>query len=268
MKKHLLFLMAASSLCFASTAFSQENSASHDNGLSSPINANAEKDLQAEAQAGSAISAPDNIVETSPENWSKMVNISAIGGHILGNPAAPTKIVEYASYTCGHCANFEVNDAPTLKLKYVASGNVSYEMRNLARDAIDLTAAVLARCGGPEKFFANHYELMSRSKIWGTNAANISEETKLQSQNRNVTGMMIGVAKDVGMFQLMQINGYSEGEIMACLTSTPSYNAVIAMTDQANYEKQINATPSFLVNEQHNKQIYDLASMIPFLPKE
>ena len=81
-------------------------------------------------------------------SWLLSFTVSENGSHIIGNPAAPTKIVEYMSYTCGHCADFENKDAPLLKSQYVATGKASFEIRNLVLNPVDLTAAMLARCGG------------------------------------------------------------------------------------------------------------------------
>ncbi|NJN14195.1 MAG: thioredoxin domain-containing protein [Planctomycetes bacterium] len=45
-------------------------------------------------------------------NWSETVTISPEDGYILGNPEAPIKLVEYASHTCGACANFAASGKP------------------------------------------------------------------------------------------------------------------------------------------------------------
>ena len=37
----------------------------------------------------------------------------------LGNPDAPVKIVEYASFTCPHCATFHLDVLPNIKEKYL-----------------------------------------------------------------------------------------------------------------------------------------------------
>src|SRR5437588_12843738 len=48
---------------------------------------------------------------------------------VLGNAEAPITVVEYASMTCGHCANFHTKVFPTLKEKYVETGKVRFIMR-------------------------------------------------------------------------------------------------------------------------------------------
>ena len=45
----------------------------------------------------------------------------------LGNPDAPVKIVEYASFTCPHCATFHLDVLPNIKEKYLDKGLVQLE---------------------------------------------------------------------------------------------------------------------------------------------
>src|SRR4051812_27451591 len=85
-------------------------------------------------------------------DWTSRVTVSPIGGHVMGNPAAPTKVVEYISYTCSHCAHFVNEGAPKLKEGWVKTGKATVEVRNAVRDRYDMTAALLARCGGPARF--------------------------------------------------------------------------------------------------------------------
>ena len=67
----------------------------------------------------------------APSKWLSTVSVTDKGAHVLGNPAAPNKVVEYLSYTCSHCANFELNEAPAFKAQSVATGIASYEVRNM-----------------------------------------------------------------------------------------------------------------------------------------
>jgi protein-disulfide isomerase len=97
-----------------------------------------EGDIAGEAIA--AIPAPDG------QEWTDVVAVTEAGGYLVGNPDAPLKLIEYASHTCGACANFSVNGSPPLKNDYVSTGVVSIELRNLVRDPIDLTIAALVRC--------------------------------------------------------------------------------------------------------------------------
>ncbi len=71
---------------------------------------------------------------------------------MIGNPDAPLKLVEYASHTCHVCADFAKEGSEPLRENYINTGRVSYELRNLVRDPLDLTIAAMARCGDIASF--------------------------------------------------------------------------------------------------------------------
>ena len=112
------------------------------------------------------ITLPGTLIAAPAVNWTTRVALSPIGGHVMGNPAAPTKLVEYVSYTCSHCAHFVGEASAPLKADYVKGGRVSVEARNAVRDKYDLAAALLARCGGPKRFFGNHEALFANQDAW------------------------------------------------------------------------------------------------------
>ena len=114
-------------------------------GLSLALAACGSKDDPAEPPKAEAI-AP--IAPPAGQKWADIAAETEMGGIVIGNPNAPVKLVEYASHTCHVCADFSKTGAAPLE-EYVAKGLVSYEIRNLIRDPIDLTFSLLARCGGP-----------------------------------------------------------------------------------------------------------------------
>ena len=76
-------------------------------------------------------------------------------GRALGKADAPVKLVEYASMSCGHCAQFNNTEFPQLKAKYIDTGKVHYELREILTPPNELSAAgfLLAECAGPERYF-------------------------------------------------------------------------------------------------------------------
>src|SRR4030095_1708179 len=50
---------------------------------------------------------------------------------------------------------------------YVKKGLVSWEFRNFVRDPFDMTATLLARCGGEANFFGMTRTLFHDQKNWG-----------------------------------------------------------------------------------------------------
>jgi protein-disulfide isomerase len=69
------------------------------------------------------------------------------GDHALGDPNAPVTIIEYASLTCPHCAEFHEDVLPQLKERYIAPGKVRLVYRDFPLDQRALAAASLERLG-------------------------------------------------------------------------------------------------------------------------
>ena len=107
-----------------------------------------------EGETGASASGPVEAVEApAGQKWSETVSKTDAGGIVMGNPDAPIKLVEYMSITCSHCKDFGEQAFAPLRDNYVESGRVSFEIRNFVRDPLDLSAAILSRCGGEGPFF-------------------------------------------------------------------------------------------------------------------
>jgi protein-disulfide isomerase len=95
-----------------------------------------------------------------------------LGDHVLGKDDAPVTIVEYASFTCGHCANFHTKTFPALKEKYIDTGKVKLIFRVFPTGPAELSiaAGMLAHCAGKERYFAMTSALFETQRNWaGTN---------------------------------------------------------------------------------------------------
>ena len=195
--------------------------------------------------------------------WLLTFNVSPVGGHIIGNPAAPTKLVEYASYTCGHCGEFETTEAPLLKSQYIANGKVSFEIRNFVRDEIDLTAAMLARCGGKGRFFGNHRHLMATQAQW-TDDSKITSVTVAKLQADDLVGFMMGAYTELGLDKVMQARGVTVAKGKLCLSDAKALSQVLNMSGDASEGLGITGTPTFMVNDKI-VDAYDVATLEPFL---
>lgn len=192
--------------------------------------------------------------------WLSTVTVTSSGSHILGNPAAPNKIVEYLSYTCGHCADFEMKEAPTLKAQYVATGKASLEVRNYVLNSIDLTAAMLARCGGKGKFFGNQRHLFATQPVWFGKTKNISAATQAKLKSEDYAGFMIGVFDEIGLGPIMQQRGITPAQAKVCLADKAALNNILAMTD-AGSAAGVRGTPSFMVNGVLQDHIHSFAEL-------
>jgi len=78
------------------------------------------------------------------KSWLEEMAATPEGGFRLGNPDAKVKLVEYASLTCPHCRDFKDESDAELRAKYLATGKVSYEYRNMLLNTPDMAASILA----------------------------------------------------------------------------------------------------------------------------
>ena len=78
----------------------------------------------------------------------------ALGDVIMGDPNAPVEIIEYASVTCGHCAEFHENVMPVIE-EYVEAGQVKYIFRDFPTPPADVAMAgfAIARCAGEDGYY-------------------------------------------------------------------------------------------------------------------
>lgn len=188
---------------------------------------------------------PAGVLAASAANWTARVAVSPIGGHVLGNPAAPTKLVEYVSYTCSHCAHFVNEASAPLKADYVKGGGVSVEVRNAVRDKYDLTAALLARCGGVKRFFGNHEALFANQDAW---------MDQLQAYDRGASkpseqiAALRDIGRNTGLYALMAKRGYTPAQLDACIADPAAMKQILAMTNEAWNKLKIPGTPAFTVN--------------------
>lgn len=145
----------------------------------------------------------------------------------LGAEDAPLTIIEYASFTCGHCANFHDQNWPRLKAEYVDTGKVRFVQRDVYFDQVGLWAGILARCGGDEKYYAVSDMLFADQKKWL--AGGSGDEI---AANLRRIGLKAGMTED---------------QMTACWDDGAKAEQLIA-TFQANATADgIEATPTFII---------------------
>ena len=185
---------------------------------------------------------------------------TAEGGIRMGNATARAALVEYVSYTCGHCATYDAQSHAILRSDYVSRGTTSVEVRPLVRDIVDLASAALARCGTPARFFERHHALMARqaTTIAAAQSANGGWNAVPQPQR------LARVAADTGLIAAVAPLGVSAAEAAACLTNGPAITRIIEVTN-ASSGLGIEGTPSFLINGELQRGTHSWAALRPRL---
>ena len=179
-------------------------------------------------------------------SWVETAAVTPEGGYRIGNPDAPLKLVEYASHSCGVCAAFAQEGAPKLDA-YVAKGTVSYEIRNQIHDPIDLTIALLARCGTPQSFhpLANQ-AWQNFNSIMTTVQANGA--ALQQAQSAPPGQRFQAIAEAAGLLDFFAARGISRDQAMQCLADTEKAQQIADASQTQTDELNITGTPTFLLN--------------------
>jgi len=183
-----------------------------------------------------------------PVPWSSKVTTSSIGAHVVGNPAAKVRLVEYFSYTCHVCADFAKLGSAPLKTQYIDRGLVLFEYRNLVRDPVDMTAALLARCGGPTAFARNHQAIFAAFDTWMAKVKNASEAQQTSWFEGTTAQRARKIAADTGLAALMRARGYTQAQLDAALDSEVAQAELTGMTNIGRSADRVGGTPTFFVN--------------------
>lgn len=156
-------------------------------------------------------------------------DVSRVIDMATGNPDAPVTIVEYSSFTCPHCANFNQGVYNQLVENFVETGQVHYIKREVYFDAYGLWAALVARCGGPERYQGIVEMLYQGQRDWAG-----SQDGAQVADNLRRIGRRAGMSDD---------------ELNACLADRDMATALMEVY-RVNAERHgIRSTPSFVIND-------------------
>ncbi|MBB5046687.1 protein-disulfide isomerase [Rhodopseudomonas rhenobacensis] len=145
----------------------------------------------------------------------------------LGKPDASVTIIEYASMTCSHCANFNETVFPKLKSEYIDTNKIKYVFREFPLDIKAAAGSMLARCIAKDdagKYFAVNDMLFKQQTDWVL---------------KNTTETLKRIGKQAGM---------SGEAVEACLKDQALLDKIAADQKFANEVLKVNSTPTFFIN--------------------
>ena len=222
---------------------------------------NAEKGTSTTGNGAEVTAAP--VPAPNNGDWSTIVTKTAEGGFLMGNPNAKVKLVEFGSMTCPHCAEFEEQGGKALVDNYVKKGLVSWEFRNFVRDPYDMTATLLARCGGEANFFGMTRTMFHDQKNW-IGKVQEADPAQLQALQAAPPAQQFSTIADLaGLKTFAAQRGVPRAKADQCLGNETEINQLVQMnTDAGAYN--IPGTPAFLIN---NSLVEDVASWAQLEPK-
>lgn len=147
------------------------------------------------------------------------------GDHILGDPKAKVKIIEYASLSCPHCANFHKETFPELKKRYIDTGKAAFVFRHYPLNETAFRGAMLTECVGQDKFFTFLKVLFDTQQKWAFSS------DYLESL-RAIAG----------------VGGVDAKTFDACMADKAIENRLISGVSWASKELGVNVTPTLFIN--------------------
>ncbi|UNE55495.1 DsbA family protein [Bartonella machadoae] len=141
-----------------------------------------------------------------------------------GDKNAPVTIVEYASLTCIHCADFYNNVLPQIRKKYIKTGKVKLIFRDYAFDPRATAGFMLARCAPEDRYFPLIEVLFQKQQEW------VWEKDALTPLRK--IGLMAG---------------FTDESFNACLKNQSLLDEVNASFERGK-ELGVTATPTFFIN--------------------
>ena len=142
----------------------------------------------------------------------------------MGAANAPVTIIEYASMTCPHCANFHETTYPELKKKYIDTGKVRFIFREFPLDPLAAAGSMLARCAGKDKYFPMIETLFAQQKEWVV-------QKPMQP--------LLAIAKQAG---------FTQQSFEECLANQQMLDGIEEVRQRAVQKFEVSSTPTFFIN--------------------
>ncbi len=142
----------------------------------------------------------------------------------LGGPDASVTVIEYASVTCGHCANFHAGVFKQLKETYIDTNKIRFIFRELPTAPAEWAKAgfLLARCIPEERYFGFIDVLFSKQAQWIGNP-------------------------DV-LKQIAQASGIDAQKFDQCIADEAELERLKAVVEYGIKEYGVQSTPTFVIN--------------------
>ena len=194
-------------------------------------------DAQAQTSATPAAPAATPPRPAGTVDMAKLLEEGSLTDKVLGEADAPITIVEYASMTCGHCANFHRNTLPAIKENYIDTGKARLVLREFPFDPRAEAGFMLARCAD-DKYFAMVDVLFQQHQSW------VSVENAREA-----------------LLQIARLAGFSQESFEACLTDQKLLEDVRAVRNRGAKDFGVDSTPTFFINGNMYKGALTVAEM-------
>lgn len=180
---------------------------------------------QDEGQTSSSDSTPPETSVAANSSTTSIDVQAAISERILGNPAAPIKISEHSSLTCGHCGAFHQNTFKAFKERFIDTGRAYLVFSDFPLNAPALHASMAARCVPQDQYFDFLQDLFETQDEWAYEA--------------NYLNILQKKSQEYGL---------GAASFKACLDSKEIQDGIVNRVRAAQAQWQISSTPSLVIN--------------------
>lgn len=156
------------------------------------------------------------------------IDTSGIVEMTLGVEDAPVSVIEYASFTCPHCASFHAGPFKRLKADYIDSGKVRFTYRDVYFDRFGLWASMVARCGGSQRFFGLTDLIYDQQREW----LGDGEPVEIADNLRRIG----------------KVAGLEEDQLDACLSDSDKARTLVAWYQQNAEQDDVSSTPTLIID--------------------
>ena len=182
--------------------------------------------------------------------WSEVVVATPEGGYQMGNPQAPIKLVEFGALSCSHCAEFSEKGSAEIRDNFVASGRVSYELRFIMNNFLDVPAALLATCGSSEAVIPLSDQFWGWQKtmfetLQKSDQAQLQAAAQLPPEQR-----FVAIAAAAGMDQFFASRGIAADQGKSCLADSAKATRLATNSTAQSEKFKIEGTPTLTLNGQ------------------
>ena len=163
---------------------------------------------------------------------------------VVGDKNAPVTIIEYASLSCSHCANFHNNTLDDLIKEYVDTGKARIVFRDFPFNYPALLGSMVLRCIPEDVRYDYMNALFQLQQKW------VVRENAKSTQE---------------LYKIMQSGGMTKEEFETCTNNVELENTILQALIAAQNEFNIQSTPSFLINGnlvEGNKSIKEFRQII------
>jgi protein-disulfide isomerase len=150
----------------------------------------------------------------------------------MGPADAKVTIIEYASFTCPHCAAFHETVFKPLKTDYIDTGKVRFEYREFYRNKYDLWAGMMARCGGEMRYFGINDILLSTQAEWAG-----SDDAAVVVDNLKRIGRAAGM---------------DDAALEACMNNEANAMAMVEHFQTNSTADDVQGTPTVFINGENH----------------